>query len=239
VDYNKVLTMKGLNRLAGFRVDDVKISLVPLADGSNMNGTIVIPNAAPMILTLGDIIQDLYVNVPAVGSKPAVQQLIGNATINGVVLNPGENRIFMKATSNQAVVIGLLSSVPQFSSGILPITAKTRSITYKGQSLPYFEAAMKDTPLDTTLDLKGPLQAIGAGALLPGGAPPSSASSASSTSESTSAASVAPTGGAPQQDAAAPGPAPTLAPAPAPAPAPVPAAGPAPPPAGVPVAPAV
>ncbi|RDI89622.1 hypothetical protein Vi05172_g881 [Venturia inaequalis] len=150
VNFNKVITSKGLNKLKGFQVRDVKISLAPEADGTNMHGTVYIPNPSPMSIQMGTVVQDIYV-----GAKK-----IGVTTIPDLTLKPGDNFIPMKTVSDQAVVIGLVST--QYKDGKLPVTIRGNSSTsLQGQKLDYFTAALRSNDMKTTLDLKEPLKAIG------------------------------------------------------------------------------
>ncbi|KAF2675290.1 hypothetical protein BT63DRAFT_420503 [Microthyrium microscopicum] len=132
VDFNKAPELDGLNKLSGIEVSNINVSLTKFPDGSNMQGRIMIPNPSVMTLEIGDLVQDISSN-----GTP-----IGNTTINNVVLRPGKNYFEMASSSDQAAVITILSA-DKTKSGILPITAKTISVTNKaGQHLPYFEAAM-------------------------------------------------------------------------------------------------
>jgi len=52
VDYDKTVTMNGLNKLQGFAVTDFSIELKAEPDGTNMIGTVYIPNPTVMTLTM-------------------------------------------------------------------------------------------------------------------------------------------------------------------------------------------
>jgi hypothetical protein len=52
VNYNEVVTLKGLNGLQGFNVTTFQIKLVPESDGTNLVGQIFIPNPSVMTLEL-------------------------------------------------------------------------------------------------------------------------------------------------------------------------------------------
>jgi len=183
VNFNKVVETKGLNSLKGFRVENMTISLKALPGQPNMQGTLVIPNQSLMTLTLGTVVQDLFVD----------NELIGNTTIPDLTLKPGDNRIPMTSISDQAAVIKLIST--KYKDGKLTVEARTTSIKYKGETLPYYEAAMKATPLFTTLDLGPPLLAAGVNIAVfsqSNGTPPSgSGSSASSASAAATTGSSA------------------------------------------------
>jgi len=177
VHYNKAIEMNGLNGLAGLYVKNVNISVANFPDGSNMHGTVVIPNASVMNLTIGDMVQDLYVD----------GQRIGNTTIKNVILAPGSNEFNVTSNTNQTAVIGLIGPKNKYKDGKLPIEARTISVTYNGEPLAYFTEAMKASPVTFTMDLAGPLRAIKLGAFL-GDAPPSVSNSTSSSSSSSAAA---------------------------------------------------
>jgi len=131
-------------------VSDIKITLLPDADGNNMNGTIMIPNPTVMTITVGDMVQDIYA-----GGK-----IIGNTTLNNMILRPGRNFFPMVSAADQVSVITLLTADKR-KSGILAVEAKARTVKYKGLNLPYFEYAMSRTPVKINLNLKEPLKAIG------------------------------------------------------------------------------
>jgi hypothetical protein len=171
----------GLNSLKGFRVENMTISLKALPGQPNMEGTLIIPNPSPMTLTLGDVVQELFVD----------NQRIGNTTINNLTLKPGDNSIPMSSVADQAVVIKLISS--KYKNGTLPIEARTVSIMYNNKTLPYFQAAMQATPLYTNLDVGPALKAAGVDISVFSN-PVSSAPSGSgtSTTSATSSAATAP-----------------------------------------------
>jgi hypothetical protein len=126
------------------------LSATHFEDGSNMKGTINLPNPSVMTLTIGDVVQDIFLPDGT---------LIGTSTISGVVLKPGNDNNFpLSSTTNISLV---LPYIFKSNTGDLPITAKTTTVTYQGQRLPYFEAAMAATPVNVTLHLKTPLLAIG------------------------------------------------------------------------------
>jgi len=153
VDFNKAIETKGLNSFKGIKVSNVNISMTPFPDGSNMHGKINIPNASIMTLTIGDMLQDIYVD----------GTLIGNTTIKDVVLHPGDNYFQMTSLTEQAIVLPLLTT--KYTDGVLPVEARTRTITNDGQSLRYFEEAMKATPVKLELDLKDALTNLGLGTI--------------------------------------------------------------------------
>jgi len=141
VNYNKVITMNGLNKLTGFEVYDLSANL-SAADGEpNLFGMAYIPNPSVMTLELGNVTMDL-----AVKGTPIGQSLLPNLT-----LKPGDNNVTMQATSDVQAVLELLNDYP---SGILPVTITgNSSVNSNGDHLPYYEAAIQDNVLSIQLDV--------------------------------------------------------------------------------------
>jgi len=149
VNFNKVVTSKGLNGLKGFQVRNITLSLLPEADGTNMRGQVYIPNPSPMTIQMGTVTQNIFVE----GKQ------IGVATIPNLQLKPGDNLIPMQSVSDQPAVISLIST--KYKDGNLPIEIVGNSSIYNGQHLPYFEKALQANKLSTTLQLGSALKAIG------------------------------------------------------------------------------
>jgi hypothetical protein len=168
VDYNKVVTMNGkhylswhrclrllirslpgLNRLKGFDITEFHILTTTLSDGSNMNGTVSIPNQSVLTLDLGNVTMDLSVQ-----GTP-----IGQTVLPNLVLKPGSNIVPMRSTVNQSLVIGLVTS--KFNDGLLPVDIVGNSSVSNGQHLPYYEAAIQGNPMHVTLDVGSALAALG------------------------------------------------------------------------------
>jgi len=162
-------------------VSDVELSLTHFPDGSNMHGNVTIPNASVMTLTIGDMFQELFVD----GKK------IGNTTIKGVTLRPGDNQYPVTSITEQTAIIPLIGPGKKYPDGNLLIEARTVSITYNGQLLPYFTEAMKASPVYFNMNIADPLRKLGLGGLLGDPPKPLSSSSASpSPSPSSSPAST-------------------------------------------------
>ncbi|KAI9795456.1 MAG: hypothetical protein M1825_001459, partial [Sarcosagium campestre] len=130
VDYNKVVTMKGLNKLKGFDVLSTKLMTKPAADGSNLEGTVYIPNASVLTLAMGNLTLNLMVD----------GNMIGTSTIDNLLLKPGNNTVPMRSKADQSQVFKLLSKFP---GGVIPIDVVGNSSVYNGQHLTYYEEALK------------------------------------------------------------------------------------------------
>lgn len=152
VNYNKVVTMKGLNRLKGLNITSIKIITNPSempADGSNMVGTVFIPNPSVQTLELGNLTMNLSVD-----GKP-----IGNSTLPNLTLKPGENNVPMQAHVDQGTVLTLITS--KYKNAILPLDIVGNSSVRNGQHLVYFEEAIKSNTIRVDLNVGPALAAMG------------------------------------------------------------------------------
>ncbi|KAL6711967.1 hypothetical protein ACN47E_003010 [Coniothyrium glycines] len=152
VDYNKVITMKGLNKLSNLNISDVKILSGKneiLSDGSNLIGNVSIPNPSVMTLSLGDTTLDLSVDGKAVGYS-----LIPN-----LVLKPGQNTLPMQSHVDQLTILGLVQS--KYRDAIIPLDIVGNSSISNGQHLTYYEEAIKSNTIRLNLDIGPALAGIG------------------------------------------------------------------------------
>ncbi|KAH8725325.1 hypothetical protein GQ44DRAFT_739769 [Phaeosphaeriaceae sp. PMI808] len=162
VNYNKVITMKGLNHLKGLNITSIKIlsgvnQILP--DGSNMIGTVSIPNPSVMTLDLGNVTMNL-----AAGGSP-----LGTALLPNLVLKPGENIVSMQSNVKQLTVLELIKS--KYNNAILPLEITGNSSISNGKSLSYFAEAIKSNTVKVDLNVGPALAAIGINVTSIAGAP--------------------------------------------------------------------
>ena len=175
VNYNKEIKMKGastpllfvctihspsmylqigLNSLKGFNVTEFNILTTPQDDGSNANGTLVIPNPTAMTVQLGTVTLSMSVD-----GTP-----VGDATINDMILAPGDNTMEMRAVTNQTAVLGFIFN--QYKDGILPIDVVGNTTTFNGQPIPYYQIPLQHNVLRLDLDVIDALERAGLAELL-------------------------------------------------------------------------
>lgn len=138
VTYNKTVTMKGLNKLEGFKLSKMHLAKGP--NGANLKGNVFIPNPSVMTITMGNVTLDLSVD-----GKP-----IGQSFLNELVLKPGDNNLDMFANTELVTVTKLL---PKYKNNIIPVDITGNTTTYNGQELPYFAAALAANKLQVDLDV--------------------------------------------------------------------------------------
>jgi hypothetical protein len=142
----------GLNKLSGLNISDIKILSGKgeiLEDGSNMVGTVHIPNPSVMLIDLGNVTMNL-----AVDGTP-----IGTSLLPNLVLKPGANDVPMQSIVEQLTVIGLIQS--KYKNGIIPLEIVGNSSVVNGEHLEYYEAAIQSNTIKLDLDVGPALSAIG------------------------------------------------------------------------------
>lgn len=152
VNYNKKITMKGLNHLSGLNITDLKIlsgEKEILSDGSNMLGTVHIPNPSVMTLDLGNVTMNLGVAGTA----------IGYALLPNLVLKPGENTVPMQARVAQATLLSMVLST--YKDAIIPLEISGNSSIKDGQHLTYYEEAIKANTVKLDLNAGPALSSLG------------------------------------------------------------------------------
>ncbi|KAL8948649.1 MAG: hypothetical protein Q9222_005181 [Ikaeria aurantiellina] len=144
----------GLNGLAGFNVTSFTIKLTPDPDGTNMEGTVYIPNPSVMTIAMGNVTFNNYVD----------NEFIGISSLSDLVLKPGNNTVPMKSAVNQTFVIEKV--VGTYKDGMLPVDIVGNSSVYDGQHLEYFEKALSSNRQHIILNVGAALAAAGAGGLI-------------------------------------------------------------------------
>lgn len=154
VNYNKEITMKGLNSLKGFNLTEFNILTSEQEDGANANGTISIPNPSVLSVEMGTVTLAM-----SVAGTP-----VGVATIEDLVLRPGNNTFEMRAVTNQTTVVTMIFT--DYKDGILPIDVVGNTTTFNNQSLPYYEQALQSNKLRLNLNVIDALERAGLAGLL-------------------------------------------------------------------------
>lgn len=143
VNYNKVVTINGLNKLKGLNITDIKVltGTAALPDGSNLIGNVKVFNPSVMTLDLGNVTMNLSVDGAA----------IGTSLIPDLLLKPGDNVLPMRSTVDTLGIVGLIGG--KYKSGIIPVDIVGNSSVRNGQHLTYYEEALKSNTIRLDLNV--------------------------------------------------------------------------------------
>ncbi|KAL4907482.1 hypothetical protein BDW74DRAFT_176247 [Aspergillus multicolor] len=139
IDYNKTVTMKGLNKLDGFKI----VSLTPVDDrddGNTAEGTVYIPNPSVLQLDMGNLTLDVSLQNGTV---------LGQSFLNDLVLKPGNNTVPMLANMDMSAFFSMVLA----GQREIPLRIVGNSSVYNGKEIPYFTQALAANVLTTTLNL--------------------------------------------------------------------------------------
>jgi len=150
VKFKKTLTTPGLRGFDGTTVFDTTITLQPDSRGNNFVGKTNIPNYSIFTLEIGNTTFNSFL----------LGQNVGTVYIDNLTLYPGMTNTFpMRATISQGPVLAALSQKPycEEAKGVLPLMLNGKSVSNRGQSLPYFADALAAHNQTVPVDVGGPV----------------------------------------------------------------------------------
>lgn len=116
----------------------------PKSDGTNLIGNITLPNPTALSFEVGTLNLDLL----------SGDLLIGNATLLGVTLVPGDNTYALTGSLDLKKVIENLGQIlhtqlPSLKNGNLSMNARTTSAVWNGTLVPYYTDVLRELTLNT------------------------------------------------------------------------------------------
>ncbi|QRD87036.1 hypothetical protein F9C07_2059793 [Aspergillus flavus] len=140
--------ISGLNMLKGFSIDNAGVVLPPEADGSNLLGQATLPNYSVVTFALGNVTLDLKID----------DIILGNGTINNVLLKPGNNSVPLRAVVDIPNAIKniapiLAAETNALSQGNVMISASGQSTIYEGEHIPYFEKVLNNLTISANVPI--------------------------------------------------------------------------------------
>lgn len=142
----KTVPLAGLRKLAGVRLDGIRLLLPPRADGTNVVGHFTLPNWSPLTLDLGNITLDILAG--------ATEILLGTATISDVVLPPGNHTLPFRGQLYLPTLVerfgGVLRSQGDaLASGRLTLGVRGNRTEVGGRRIGYLEHVLNNVLLRT------------------------------------------------------------------------------------------
>ena len=160
-----MLSLTGLSNITGFAFANAAIVFPPEPDGTNLEGTVVLPNPSivtfelvryPQLYHQVKILTQIQGNVTVNMIVGGI--IIGEGRINNIVLVPGNNTIPIRATVNLKTCIENLSTLlaseaKALTSGNVVISASGNSTIFNGQHIPYYENVLNNLVLTGEMPL--------------------------------------------------------------------------------------
>ncbi|KAL2858993.1 hypothetical protein BJX68DRAFT_277661 [Aspergillus pseudodeflectus] len=148
VKVDKDIHQHTLNSFAGFSIDDPKLLLSPREDGVNLIANATLPNPSVMTLQIGTTLLDLK----------SGEYLLGNATIDDLMLYPGNHSVPVEGIIDLDYLISNLGEILKTQSdalnrGFLRLEAVGRNVTFNGVEIPYYAEAMRKLTLTADVSL--------------------------------------------------------------------------------------
>lgn len=143
VNFEKTVTINGLNGFKGLKVTSANISLTYDNRGDNFHGTADIPNPSIFTLEIGNATFGNYLG----------DSRIGALFIDNMKLVPGLNTVNVRANITQAPVLKAVTTQPYCASGIVAFDLIGESVINNGQDIPYFATALAAAKQTTEIDV--------------------------------------------------------------------------------------
>jgi len=125
VNYNKVVTLKGLNDLHGMKITNYTISQ---DKDANLIGQVMIPNPSVFTLQMGDVNLDIAVD----GTHA------GTGVIPNLVLTPGNMTYNFRSLIEESQLLTIAVKV-----ATTPLTVTSNGTTFNGQNIPWLSAPLQ------------------------------------------------------------------------------------------------
>ncbi|KAF7172113.1 hypothetical protein CNMCM5623_004378 [Aspergillus felis] len=150
VTMDKTIKQNTLNGFAGFSIEGSQLLLPAEPDGTNLIANATLPNPSVMTLEIGTTVLDLK----------SGDLVIGNATIDNLVLRPGNHSNPVRGKLDLGTVLKNLGPVLQsqkdsLRNGYLTLDTVAKSIVYDGVEVPYYTNVMKDLTLSAKVPIGG------------------------------------------------------------------------------------
>ncbi|RHZ62932.1 hypothetical protein CDV55_107267 [Aspergillus turcosus] len=150
VTMDKTIKQNTLNSFAGFSIEGSQLLLPAEPDGTNLLANATLPNPSVMILEIGTIVLDIK----------SGDLVIGNATIDNLVLRPGNHSNPIRGRLDLGTVLKNLGPILQsqkdsIRNGYLTLDTVTTSVIYDGVQVPYYTNVMRNLTLTSQIPIGG------------------------------------------------------------------------------------
>ncbi|KAJ5718951.1 hypothetical protein N7493_007406 [Penicillium malachiteum] len=145
---NKNIELNGLDKLNGFSIDSAQVVIPKEADGTNIIATATLPNRSVFTFALGNVTLNLW----------SYDVLVGQGTIQNVVLKPGNNSVCLRGELDIDTIIDNISDIVHSQESALldgdfQLSASGNSTIYDGNHIEYYEDVLNNLTLTTRVSI--------------------------------------------------------------------------------------
>ncbi|KAB8072660.1 hypothetical protein BDV29DRAFT_202211 [Aspergillus leporis] len=150
VTMDKDIEQNTLDSFSGFSITDPQLLLPARDDGTNLIANATLPNPSVMTLEIGTTILNLK----------SGDLVIGNATIDNLVLKPGNHStpvhgvLDIRALLKNLVTV-LQTQASSIKEGYLTLDTVGKSVVYDGVEVPYYTEVMRNLTMTAKVPLGG------------------------------------------------------------------------------------
>ncbi|PLB53419.1 hypothetical protein P170DRAFT_445175 [Aspergillus steynii IBT 23096] len=164
VTMNKDIPQTTLNSFEGFAIKDTQLLLPARDDGTNLLANATLPNPSVLTLEIGTTTLDVK----------SGDLVIGNATLDNLILRPGNHSTPVHGMLDLRILIKNLRSVlatqlESIRDGYLTLDTVGKTVFYDGTEVPYYTNVMKKLTMTAQVPLGGLITNTLRGVLHPGG----------------------------------------------------------------------
>ncbi|KAJ5697122.1 hypothetical protein N7488_010806 [Penicillium malachiteum] len=154
ITLNKNIVLNGLDKLKGFSIDSAQVVIPKEADGTNIVATATLPNRSVFTFALSGWL--LWGNVTL--NLWSYDVLVGQGTIQNVVLKPGNNSVSLRGELDIDTIIYNISDIVHSQESALldgefQLSASGNSTIYDGNHIEYYEDVLNNLTLTTRVPI--------------------------------------------------------------------------------------
>ncbi|KAJ5630161.1 hypothetical protein N7528_003818 [Penicillium herquei] len=148
ITLDKKIELNGLDKLKGFSIDSAQVVIPKEADGTNIIATATLPNRSVFTFALGNVTLNLW----------SYDVLVGQGTIQNVVLKPGNNSVSLRGELDIDTIIDNISDIVHSQESALldgdfQLSASGNSTIYDGNHIEYYEDVLNNLTLMTRVPI--------------------------------------------------------------------------------------
>ncbi|KAJ5224166.1 uncharacterized protein N7469_007669 [Penicillium citrinum] len=145
---NKNVELQGLDKLRGFSIESARLLMSKDDNGDNILGTAILPNHSVFTFALGNVTLNLK----------SSDLVVGQATIQDVLLRPGDNKVSLRGILNMGLILENLEDIMEYQeealrNGEIELSASGNSTTYNGVHIEYYEKFLNNLTLTTRVSI--------------------------------------------------------------------------------------